>query len=212
MSLPEPVYQTERVTVYQGDCLEIMPELTPGSMDAVVTDPPYGVKKADWDESFPTEWYPLARELCTGTTFIMPGNSAIPQCLSMIGNDYRDIFVLWLSNGMTLGPCTFGNWIPVVVAQKEKKHLGGQNCLRVVVKPNQKIDHPSPKPLEAMDKLIISHVAEGSMILDPFAGSGTTAVAAIRNKCDCILIEREPKYIEIIKRRLEQEEAQGRLF
>ncbi len=198
----KPVYQKDGVSVYRGDCLRVMPHLP--QVDEVVTDPPYGVRKAGWDKCFPTKWYALARRLCRGTTFIMTGNCALPDCLRMVGPDYRDILVLWLSNGMTRGPCTFGNWIPVVVAQKKKRYLGGQNVLRVAVSTREKIDHPTPKPLDGLLKLIQAHVPEGALILDPFAGSGTTAVAATRLGRRAILIEREAKYIEVILGRLEQ--------
>ena len=50
----EPVYQTDRVTVYHGDCLDIMPQLDAASIDAVVTDPPYGIN-LDYDAYEDTE-------------------------------------------------------------------------------------------------------------------------------------------------------------
>lgn len=64
-------------------------------------------------------------------------------------------------------------------------------------------NHPTVKPTELMKWLVQLVTPEGGVVLDPFAGSGTTLVAAKMLGRDCIGIEREPEYVEIIKRRLE---------
>lgn len=64
-------------------------------------------------------------------------------------------------------------------------------------------NHPTVKPTELMKWLVKLVTPEGGVVLDPFAGSGTTLVAAKMLGRDCIGIEREPEYVEIIKRRLE---------
>jgi hypothetical protein len=160
------------------------------------------VKKAEWDNEFPTEWYKCARDICQ-TSYVMVGQPTIPLCISMMGEDYKDVMSVWLSNGMTLGPLGFGNWIPVIVGQKERKFLGGQNAFKVIVNSQEKIDHPSPKPIDAMIKLIANR--DDETILDPFMGSGTTGVACIRLGRKFIGIEKDPKYFEIAKKRLERE-------
>ena len=65
-------------------------------------------------------------------------------------------------------------------------------------------DHPCPKPEPLMRELVAQFTDPGELILDPFAGSGTTGVAAKRLGRRCILIEREEKYCEIAVRRLAQ--------
>lgn len=211
MSVYQDRWQSEdgAVTLYLGDCLEILPTLEPGSVDAVVTDPPYGVKKAEWDTEFPTEWYQFARGIGE-TVYTMVGPTTVPKCLAMVGDDYQDVMAIWLSNGMTLGPLGFGNWIPVVVSQKNRRFLGGQNAFRVVVDPRERIDHPSPKPLQAMLKLIENR--EHESILDPFMGSGTTGVACIRTGRRFIGIEIERKYWEIAVKRCQAELERFPLF
>lgn len=72
--------------------------------------------------------------------------------------------------------------------------------------------HPTVKPVDLISYLVRLVTPPDGLVLDPFAGSGTTGESCIKMGNRCILIEREPKYIEIIKRRLEKEEAQGRLF
>ena len=64
-------------------------------------------------------------------------------------------------------------------------------------------NHPTVKPTELMKWLVKLVTPEGGVVLDPFAGSGTTLVACKMLGRDCIGIEREPEYVEIIKRRLE---------
>ena len=68
-----------------------------------------------------------------------------------------------------------------------------------------KINHPSVKPSTLIEFLLKNHSNENDIILDPFAGSGTTAIACIRNDRKFILIEREKDYCEIIKKRIESE-------
>lgn len=64
--------------------------------------------------------------------------------------------------------------------------------------------HPTQKPVVLFEYLIKTYTNEGDLVLDNCAGSGTTGVAAINTKRNFILIEKEPEYIEIIKKRLEQ--------
>jgi hypothetical protein len=71
--------------------------------------------------------------------------------------------------------------------------------------------HPTPKPVPLLSAILSDFTDEGETILDPFAGSGTTAVAAKLNGRKAILIEREEKYCEIAAKRL-QETQPGRLF
>src|SRR5688572_22661081 len=58
----KPYYEDGAVTLYHGDCLEILPQLEPASFDLVLIDPPYGETKLDWDES-KFEWLDLVRPL-----------------------------------------------------------------------------------------------------------------------------------------------------
>ena len=65
--------------------------------------------------------------------------------------------------------------------------------------------HPTQKPVELMRQILSDFSKEGDSILDPFAGSGTTGVAAKYLNRHFTLIEKEPKYVEIIKNRLSQD-------
>jgi site-specific DNA-methyltransferase (adenine-specific) len=67
----------------------------------------------------------------------------------------------------------------------------------------QRFDHPTQKPLELIKDLVRKHSNEGDLVLDTFAGTGTTAHAAILLNREFIVIEKELKYFEIIEKRIE---------
>ena len=69
--------------------------------------------------------------------------------------------------------------------------------------PAEKHEHITPKPVELIENIIRHSSNEGAIVLDCFMGSGTTAVAALRNNRHFIGFEREPEYIEIANKRLE---------
>lgn len=71
--------------------------------------------------------------------------------------------------------------------------------------------HPAQMPVSLPGRAILFSTVEGDIILDPFSGSGSTGVAAVRLNRRFIGIEREPKYIELAKRRIEAEASKGTL-
>jgi len=77
---------------------------------------------------------------------------------------------------------------------------------------NTGLYHPTEKPMSIIVRIIDASSNKGDIILDPFLGSGTTAVASLNTGRFFIGIEREPKYVEIARKRLEQAQTQQRLF
>ena len=67
-----------------------------------------------------------------------------------------------------------------------------------------KINHPTPKPLEMIKTIVKASSNKGDLVLDCFGGSGTTALACKQLGRNCILIEKEKKYIDLINKRLQQ--------
>lgn len=78
----------------------------------------------------------------------------------------------------------------------------------------EKVNHPTQKPVKLIERIIMIGSNEGDLILDSCAGSGTTGVACMNTNRRCILIEKEEKYCEIIKNRLQDKEREikERLF
>lgn len=76
-----------------------------------------------------------------------------------------------------------------------------------LTKPSEKIEgkHPTQKPEYLLEKIVLASTEEGQVILDPFCGSGTTGVEAVRNGRHFIGIDIDEEYLIITKRRLEKE-------
>ena len=108
----------------------------------------------------------------------------------------------------------------IILARKgEQRPINNAGTSDVLFTPSfkkQKADklnlHDTEKPTELMQVLIENSSKENDVILDPFIGSGTTAIAAHNTGRFFIGIEKEPKYCEIARKRLEQAQAQQRLF
>jgi len=108
---------------------------------------------------------------------------------------------------MTRSKISFGNWFPVL-ACGDWKWEARPNYLPFNIKLTEKIEHPSPKPLEAMTILIQKYTNPYDIILDPFMGSGTTGVAAVQLNRNFIGIEIEPKYFDIAEKRIKEAQMQ----
>lgn len=205
--LPEgitPYYHDEDagIVLYHADCREVLPRMQAGSVDLVLTDPPYGVGKAKWDTQFPTDWMVAASHIAQ-VGAVMPGTCNLLNCPKQIGDWlYRWTLAIHLVNGMTRGVMGFGNWFPCVVySLPDLSVYEMQGDIKsIAVGTEIKPDHPSPKPLRAMEWLIGR--LPGNSILDPFAGSGTTLVAAKMLGRRAIGIEIEERYCQITVERL----------
>ena len=203
MSLPKPYYQRGPVTLYHGDCLELLPSLP--RVDAVVTDPPYGIgissnpvrqahEKFNWDDC-PAN--PKTIEILSSfqNVVIWGGNYfGLPatQCLLIWDKQQPENFSLAMAE----------------VAWTNLKLPAKMFRFRVV---GYQKDHPTQKPVPLIEWCIDYASTEGDTILDPFLGSGTTAVACIRTGRQCIGIELEEKYCEIAAKRCDRELDQKRL-
>lgn len=187
--------------VYNTDALTLLKLLPDQSVDCIITDPPYGVGKADWDSEFPIDWIAEGWRV-SKRMLVMPGMKALVYAGMEIGR-YRDCISMFARNGMTRGGVGFGNWIPVLVCG-EWQWEARQNHLSFTVTLEEKINHPSPKPLSAMLKLIEKYTESEWLICDPFLGSGTTAVAALRLGRRFIGSDINAEYCEEARQRIAQ--------
>ena len=109
--------QMENYHIFQGNCREYMQTLQ--GVDCIMTDPPYGIGKAEWDTSFDVSWMPDAARL-TSKLCVMPGVWNILDCpKSVDGLVYKWTLSARLINGMTRGGLGFGNWIPLLIYSRE---------------------------------------------------------------------------------------------
>ena len=187
-------------TLYLGDCRDILPTL--GKVDAVVTDPPYGIGAAkgahsnlrmadlDWDNSAPDK-------SVFDTIFSMSTSQIIWGCNYYSLPPTRG-FLFWDKSPMPPSyACGELAW-PSLNMNAAK--WCGRTGDEVAVKDRS---HPTQKPVLLM-KWCLNFLPEAELILDPFMGSGTTGVAAAKLGKTFIGVEREQGYFDIACRRIEQ--------
>ncbi len=195
-----PYYEHAGITIFCGDCREILPQLDP--VDLVMTDPPYGVSKAAWDSEFSWDWLAQCATIAK-TIAVMPGISNLAEMPKKAGFlPYKWTLSVLISNGMTRGAFGFGNWIPCMVYSADSLNQQMQDAFVVTINGFMP-DHPCPKPFDAMLRLLFRFPAQS--VLDPFMGSGTTLSAAKELGKSAIGIEIEEKYCELAAKRLSQE-------
>jgi DNA modification methylase len=197
-------------TLYLGDCLEVMPTL--GTVDAVVTDPPYGVgfKGEGWDGSVPFEWLGLARSVSKRVVF-----TTAP--LTLWDYPAPDWLAVCARPGATARTAQggFNHYIAVMVyGVKFSVDMRYMPPVANLAAREYELGfaHPSPKPLQLMKWLVDESSSKGEVVCDPFMGSGTTGVACSQEGREFVGIEREPKYFELACRRIEQAQRQESLF
>ncbi len=202
-----------RAKLYLGDCRDILPTL--GKVDAVVTDPPYGIASV-WKGGFSQKhgWGKAQQEAGLRNEW----DEAVPSSdtMALVLGAAPEV-IIWGGNYFDLPPSRC--WLVwnkpernFSLAEAELAWTNRDNVVRVVDCPRSESDreHPTQKPVKVM-RFSIDKV-KGQTILDPFMGSGTTGVAAVQMGRDFIGIEREPKYFDIACRRIEQAQRQGDLF
>ena len=212
-------YQDEHVTLHHADCLEITEWL---DSDVLVTDPPYGMAYTDrqgmkiaGDDSLSVRenalafWgnkpalvfgtWKVARPEATRQVLVWDkwgGGGTVGQSTSPWAYSHEEIYVL-------------GEWPRTTPGGRARE--GGNpskvsGVLRVSNYNTQSIhrpDHPTPKPVGLMERLVAK--CPPGVIADPFAGSGSTLIAARNLGRKAIGVELEEKYCEVIAKRLSQQ-------
>ena len=198
------------VQLYLGDCLEVLPTLAPGSVDAVVTDPPYGVgfKYASHDDNMtPEQWQEWASKwlpLCINAakTVLVTGQGRLPQ-LARIA-PWKWLLQWWKPAAMGRSPVGFNEWEPIAMYGKGSA-AGKPDVIRACIVPQEDIgEHPCPKPI-GWAAGQIELFPNARKVCDPFMGSGTTGVACVRLGRRFIGIEIDPGYFETAKKRIKEE-------
>lgn len=202
-------------TLYLGDCREILPTL--GKVDAVVTDPPYGIGWKPRVTHQDQTWVDVIdfdiTSFLIGRYHLIWGGQYFADVLPK-----ADGWLTWIKRpadfDFSLDPRTYATtelaWRDWGKAS-HKVHVwdGGK---RAGTPENRTFCHPSQKPLEIMDWCIRQLPADGATVLDPFMGSGTTGVACVKLGRKFIGIEIEPRYFDIACKRIAAAYAQPDLF
>ena len=213
--MPKLYYETELGKLYHGDCLEIMPMLEP--VDLVLADPPYGInwiprinhREQIWidDKQFdPRPFLEIGKKHCFwgGNYFA----HLLPPSQS---------WLTWVKRPIHIGTNFHKRMGTYATTELAWTNYGKNRFICIVWdggmrqgdKINRTFCHPSQKPIELMMWCIPDDV---NSIIDPFIGSGTTAIACERLNRRWIGIEIEEKYCEIAAKRIEKENQQLKLF
>lgn len=199
-------------TLYLGDCREILPTLP--KVDAVVTDPPYGVgfqyesfdDSPEGHRSRAADWLASMR-LTSDKVLVFCG----------VGNVHNwekpDWIACW-HKPFSVSHSLFGanNWEPVLAYGKMGRNERQSDWFDGTYENLGPIGHPCPKPIGAMKGALQIATKVGDLVADPFMGSGTTGVAAVKLGRKFIGIEIEPKYFDIACRRIEEATRQPDMF
>ena len=221
-----PYYERDGITIFNADCRELLATMPAGSVDAVVTDPPYEITatgggiarslqyladiKGFTDTGFDYGLLSAFENwVCWGTL------RQVPKLIEAAGSR-RWMLVTW--NKPNSAPLCYGNYLPdteYAIHAWTGKALYGECRSKsrfMVVPATQNKVHPNEKPVAIMEKCVTNASDKGQTILDPFAGSCTTGVAAWNLGRKAILCEIDEKYCELGAKRLDRVISQGRLF
>jgi DNA modification methylase len=200
----KPYYQDSAVTIYHGDCREIMERVS--EIDLVLTDPPYGIKR---------DGKAVSTSSHGGTKgFKSYGWDSAPANISAMFDIYHfKKMIIWGGNYFKLPPS--GSWLVWDKGQELDQadcELAWTNLkipirrllLNRVALLKDGTQHPTQKPLQLME-WCLNLVPDAETIIDPYMGSGTTLRAAKDLGRKAIGIELEERYCEIAARRCAQE-------
>ena len=214
----------KKFELWHGDCLELMKNIPDGSVDLVLTDPPYGMafksnyrkekyneiqndKSLEWLERYISECYR-----------VLKNNSAI-YCFCSWHN--VDVFkqaiekkfkvkniLIWEKNNTSMGDLK-GSYAPkyemIIFAHKGRKLLNGFRYADII-KANRtgNKNHPTEKPVDLLETFIKNSSGENEVVFDGFMGSGSTGVACVNTNRRFIGIELDDGYFNIAKKRIEE--------
>lgn len=208
--------------LHEGDCLEVMKLMPAASVDAVVTDPPYAMaggisngRSALVDNQFFSHWFAdvwkgVARVCAdTGHAFLFCDWKTVGLLADVVNRtDWRATqAVIWDREGVGMGQPFRATYEMILYARGPKAGrlpigTNTTNIIRERWPYGTKEHHPAEKPVPLLRRLI--NMTGARVVLDPFAGSGSTLVAAVQEGVSAVGIERESEYCETAKRRLAQ--------
>ncbi len=222
------VEQIGRATLYCGDSAELIATLT--GVDAVITDPPYGVNyegsatkdggRSDGGyasfEDTPDNIKSIIVPIITSCVETFPRLCMTPGPASMFFYPHpRAVGAIYYPSGANSGPWGFVCSQPIFYYGKDPylaNGLGRRANSFEAHRAAEKNGHPCPKPIDQMKWLVNRASLSGETVFDPFMGSGTTGVACVTMGRNFIGCEIEPAYFDIACRRIEDAQRQGDMF
>jgi DNA modification methylase len=181
--------------LFHGDCLDVLPSLEDASVDAVITDPPYGTKKAAWDHSIDKLFLSECLRISRGYCLFFYSNTRLWHILGLLHELGRDTWVIpWHKpNAMGFERKFAPQWVPIVCTYTKACPFWGKDLIQAAIVP-QRIDHPTPKQIDVTSWLIEKATKRGQSVIDPFFGSGTTGHACANLERSFVGIEKDAQY------------------
>lgn len=216
MSLPKPYYEQDGITIYHGDCRQILPHLP--KVDLVLTDPPYGMNRFETDTK---DFLKVVGPALTsaflllpegGSMFAFTSTAEVINLANAVDAPFKRLLWMYKPADMTY---PLHGWL--LKSEAIVWFMDDNKCTLQERKPfrhdcyihrsvgNEGVEgHPTVKPLTVITD-IASRCPDNGLILDPFMGSGTTLRAAKDLGRRAIGIEIEERYCEIAVERLRQQ-------
>ena len=200
------------VTLHLGDCLEFMKTLPDGAVDAVVTDPPYGINIIQGGGRGMNGW----RDYGEGGWDKVRPDAAVFEQMVRVGKTV----VVWGGNYFTDSLPPSSCWLVWDKGQRDFSLADGEmawvnqdKAMRIFSYPRAAMIkengfHPTQKPIALMKWCIELVSKPGDTIFDPFAGSGTTGVACVKTGRNFIGCEIDKGYFDIATKRIEEAQMQ----
>jgi site-specific DNA-methyltransferase (adenine-specific) len=215
---------SDKYQLHLGDCLEFMRAMEAGSVDAVITDPPYGISwqgsnasTVEWEgidgDDGSLDLRPVLNMSCLVVAF---GANCYPDQLP-----HRGRWICWDKRVNENADRMIGSPIELAWTNKTSgfdkiyrvMHGGLVNAdVRSGHARNSQRIHPTQKPVILMERIIQDYTKDGDTIFDPFMGSGTTGVAAMQLGRRFIGCEIDPDYFKIAERRIREAAMQDVLL
>lgn len=206
----KPYYQERGITIYHGDCRDVLMRLR--GYDTVITDPVWPnakVELAGWED--PISLFKECAELLFADRLaVQLGCDSDPRMLAELEARWTFFRVAWLELARPhyKGRLMYGSDVAYLFGEPPKSRDGFHVVPGRFIDSDssgRQSDHPCPRKLHHVGWLVSKWSNPTDCILDPFAGSGTTLVAAANHGRTAIGIEIEEKYCEMAAKRLSQE-------
>ena len=215
MSNNDSIHATVRNQVIHGDCVQVLQSLPAESIDAVITDPPYLVGYRDRSgRSIANDNEPAVLDAFSDIYRVLKPNSL---CVCFYGWNRVDAFFrAWTQAGFQpvghlVWAKSYASRVGFLEARHEQAYLLAKGRPQRPEAPlpdvqpweyTGNVSHPTEKAVSILRPLVESFCPAGGVVLDPFAGSGSTLVAAALSGRRYVGIELEEKYVQLARRRL----------
>lgn len=207
--------------IKQGDCLELMTNLSDKSVDVAFTSPPYNRKRNDkysfYDDTI-SDYYEFLVKVVENLKRIVKrhiflnvqanfyNRSDIYRFFGRYADCIQQVIIWEKTNPMPASGRNITNAYEYFIVIGDKPLKGNEtytkNVIRTSVNSNMPREHKAVMKKEVSDWFIRNFTKENDIIIDPFLGTGTTALSCIENNRHYIGFEISPEYIEIAKERL----------